>query len=106
MLDLLLAESEMLQERLSEAFRGPFGGGLGAERALRRSRFKVEAMVEAMRIGSLELKVPLAVGTMQWGTTWLDNKLNRGCKRAQKWPISPETCSISHDFHQLSTNFP
>ena len=40
-----------------------------------------EAMVDTMRIGSLELEVPLAVGTMQWGTTWLDNKLNRGRKK-------------------------
>jgi pyridoxine 4-dehydrogenase len=25
--------------------------------------------------GELELKVPLAVGTLQWGTTWIDDKL-------------------------------
>ena len=30
------------------------------------------------KIGEIELLKPLAVGTMAWGRTWLDNKLNRG----------------------------
>ena len=32
------------------------------------------------KIGEIELLKPLAVGTMAWGRTWLDNKLNRGAR--------------------------
>lgn len=35
-------------------------------------------MASTTSIGSIELQVPLAIGTMQWGRTWLDEKLNRG----------------------------
>ena len=31
-----------------------------------------------VQIGSLTLQQPLGIGTMQWGRTWLDQKLNRG----------------------------
>lgn len=36
------------------------------------------AMAEMSKIGEIELLKPLAVGTMAWGRTWLDEKLNRG----------------------------
>jgi hypothetical protein len=35
-------------------------------------------MAEMSKIGEIELLKPLAVGTMAWGRTWLDEKLNRG----------------------------
>ncbi|CAJ1394931.1 unnamed protein product [Effrenium voratum] len=38
------------------------------------------------QIGGLQLRWPLAIGTMQWGRTWLDEKLNRG-------NLSDETCA-------------
>ena len=31
-----------------------------------------------VQIGSITLRRPLGIGTMQWGKTWLDQKLNRG----------------------------
>lgn len=38
--------------------------------------------------GEIELKVPLAIGTLQWGTTWVDDKIiNSG-----KGVLKEETC--------------
>ena len=43
------------------------------------SETALRAMAEmSTKIGEIELLKPLAVGTMAWGRTWLDGKLNRG----------------------------
>lgn len=55
-------------------------------------------MAEMSKIGEIELLKPLAVGTMAWGRTWLDEKLNRG-------NLSDETCAAIYkeltEVHQI-----
>jgi len=43
------------------------------------SSFRDEGKLHPKRVtlGSVELAQPLGIGTMQWGTTWLDSKINR-----------------------------
>jgi len=57
---------------LSMAWQTPSGVGAGGNRGV------AAGGSHGVTVGTLQLRHPLCVGTMQWGCTRLDHKLNRG----------------------------